>query len=188
MPTPRVGLARTAWRYALRKKADFDRWQIARHRAMSHSVILKTPPAPVDPRSEIEVHSLTCEKDYPDLLWCLKTFRFLSNRSFNVVIHDDGSLSPLATDRLHRHLPGATIVSKQQADARMKDAMRPYKSCRAFRDRLPLARRVFDVPAFATREHFMILDSDILFFACPNDMLNRIDRNRLFFMSDYQDG
>jgi hypothetical protein len=188
MDNARVGLARTVWRYALRKKADLHRWQVKRHRAVSHAVILDTPPATVDPQSKIEIHSLTCETDYPDLLWCLKTFHFFSGRSFNVVIHDDGSLSHQAIEHLHKHLPGATIISKQQADARMREVIKPYDSCRAFRDRLPLARRLFDVPAFATRENFMILDSDILFFASPNDMLERMDHNRLFFMSDYQDG
>jgi len=184
----RVGLARTVWRYALRQKAAFVRWRESRYRAWSNSLILSTPPAPVDPQSETEIHSLTCEKDYADLLWCLKSLRFHSGRGFNVVVHDDGSLSPRANGHLREHLPGLTIVSKPEADERMRDLIRPYDACRQFRDRLPLARRLFDFPVFATRNQFMILDSDILFFANPAEMFDLMDRHRPFFMADYQDG
>lgn len=184
----RVGLARTVWRFALRKRAEFERWRVQRCRAQSHRMILNTPPLPIHPQAEIEIHSLTCENDYPDLLWCLKTFQFFAGRDINVVIHDDGSLSPQALRHLQQHLPGATVVSRQQADERIQGIISPYQACQAFRDRLPLARRLFDFPVFATRSHFLILDSDILFFASPQEMLQRIKQKQPFFMSDYQDG
>lgn len=184
----RVGLARTAWRRYLRTRAAVRAWWAERCRAKSRSLILHTPPAHVDPQADIEIHSLTCERDYTDLLWCLKTFFHYSGRKCNVVLHDDGSLSADAYGHLQRHLPGVTIVTKPQADDRMRDLMAPYPASRAFRDRLPLARRLFDVPVYATRERFMILDSDVLFFAKPEEMLESIDHGRLCFMSDYQDG
>lgn len=184
----RVGLARTVWRRYLRIRAGVWAWWAERCRAKSRSLILQTAPVGVDPQADIEIHSLTCERDYTDLLWCLKTFFRFSGRRCNVVLHDDGSLSAEAHGHLRRHLPGVTIIAKSQADERMRDVMAPYPASRAFRDRLPLARRLFDVPVFATRERFMILDSDVLFFAKPEEMLESIDRGRLCFMSDYQDG
>lgn len=184
----RVGLARTVWRRYLRIRTAAQAWWTERCRLNSRALILQTHPARIDPQAEIEIHSLTCERDYTDLLWCLKTFLYYSGRSCNVVLHDDGSLSPEAYGHLQRHLSGVTIISKAQADERMRDVMAPYPSSRAFRERLPLARRLFDVPLFATRERFMILDSDVLFFGQPEEILASIAHGRLCFMSDYQDG
>lgn len=184
----RVGLARTTWRRYLRTRSAVQAWWTERCRLKCRSLILQTAPGHVDPKADIEIHSLTCERDYPDLLWCLKTFFHYSGRRCDVVLHDDGSLSPEAYGHLQRHLPGATIISKARADERMHDVMAPYPTSRAFRDRLPLARRLFDVPVFATRKQFVILDSDVLFFGRPDEILKSLDRGRLCFMSDYQDG
>jgi hypothetical protein len=184
----RVDPARRVWRYILARLANHRAKHEQRCRKRADALILETPPTPVDPAAEIEIHSLTCEKDYLDLLWCIKTFHYFSARPCNIVIHDDGSLSPKALDQLYRHLPGTTIISRTQADERMRDVLRRHPACQAFRERLPLARRVFDFPTFACRDRFLILDSDVLFFRRPDAMLHAIDCRRLFFMSDYQDG
>lgn len=156
-------------------------------RAKARAAILQTPPAPVDPLASLEIHALTCARDYPDLLWCLKSLIFYSGRSFHVVVHDDGSLDAQSLAQLQWHLPGATIVTRDQADERMRPVLAGRDACRAFRDHCPLARRLFDFPIFASHEHFLTLDSDVLFFASPDEMLRLMDRGRPFFMADYQD-
>lgn len=180
-----VGFVR---RFLLRQKTALKMTWAAHLRAKARDVILKTPPAPVDPHSALEIHSLTCERDYTDLLWCLKTLFLFSERSFHVVLHDDGSLRAQSLEHLRRHLPGAMIVSRGQADERVRDTLAGRHASRAFRERCPLARRLLDFPAFASGEHFLILDSDVLFFAKPEAMLHLMDSRRPFFMSDYQDG
>jgi hypothetical protein len=105
-----------------------------------------------------------------------------------LVIHDDGSLTAGALGHLRQHLLGVTIVCKPEADERIARALAARPASRAFRERLPLARRIFDFPVFAKRTHYLVLDSDVLYFAYPDEMLNLMDRHRPFFMSDYQDG
>lgn len=185
---PRVDPARRVWRFLLRQKKAVKTAWAAHQRARSREMILKTPPAPVDPHAAIEIHSLTCERDYTDLLWCLKTLALYSGRSFNLVLHDDGSLGARSIEHLRGHLPGATIVSRQQADERVQAAMAGHAACRSFRDRLPLAKKLFDFPAFATRERYLMLDSDVLFFRTPDEMLRLLDDDEPFYMADFQDG
>lgn len=184
----RVDVARKVWRQVLKVKREWDARRVRAHRTRSNETILRTPPAPIDPRSPIEIHALTCERDYADLLWCLKTFFHYADRCCRVVLHDDGSLSRVALEHLERHLPGATIITKADIDGRMHDVLRSYEGCRSFRNRLPLARRLFDFPTVATSDRFLVLDSDVLFFRRPEQMLRCIDQGCSFFMSDYQDG
>src|SRR5947208_8004212 len=58
--------------------------------------IMDTPAIVCNGSALVEIHALTCERDYIDLIWCLKTFRYYSGLSFHLVIHDDGSLSSQA--------------------------------------------------------------------------------------------
>ena len=184
----RVGPLRTVWRFYLRQKAAWRAARVARCRAVSDETIERTPPMPVDPRADIEIQCLSCERDHLDLLWCVKTFGHYAGRPFSLLVHDDGSLSPQAIGRLREHLPGLRIVSRPEADERVADALADRPHARTFRDRLPLARRTIDFPLFARRPRYLILDSDVLFFARPTEMLDGLDRGRPFFMSDYQDG
>lgn len=186
-PARARGLPERLRRFLLLSKRAVKVAWAARQRAKACAAILETPPAPVDPQSRLEIHALTCERDYTDLLWCLKSLFLYSGRSFNVVVHDDGSLGAQALAHLHRHLQGATIVSRGEADQRMRPVLAGRDACREFRDHCPLARRLFDFPAFASHEHFLTLDSDVLFFAKPEAMLQLMDHGRPFFMSDYQD-
>jgi len=161
---------------------------VERQGRRSSVMILKTPPITVDRHGGHEIHSLTCERDYLNLLWCLKTLFHYSTRAFNVVLHDDGSLSQRALEQLRWHLTGVTIISRYEADARVHDLMARHNASRTFREVCPLARRIFDFPAFASKDRFLILDSDVLFFGKPDTMLGLMDSGRLFFMSDYLDG
>jgi hypothetical protein len=184
MKNDKIGPARAIWRFALRQKARWREARVARCRASSDQAILKTREITIDPQSSIEIHCLTCERDYLDLLWCLKSLRYFAGRPFDLVIHDDGSLSEMAIASLHTHLRGVHIVSKEAADALVAARMALTPASKAFREKL----RLFDFPVIAKREQFMILDSDVLFFSAPNEMLGLMDRGIPFFMSDYQDG
>lgn len=184
----RVDPARTVWRWFLRQKAAWRAARVARCRAAADATILDTPPVAFDPQADVEIHSLTCQRDHLDLLWCVKTLRHYAGRPFDLVIHDDGSLTPQSTSALRSHLPGVRIVSREEADGLVADRLANRPAGRAFRDRLALARRIFDFPVVAKRSHYLVLDSDVLFFSRPEEMLRLIDRQVPFYMSDYQDG
>lgn len=179
--------ARRARREFLRWKALARESRIARAQLRAQTAILRTPPAKLDRHARHEVRSLACQRDHIDLLWALKTLIHYSKRTFDVVVHDDGSLTSEAIDILQRHLSGVRIVSSSAAADRVADLMPGNPACRAFREACSLIRRLFDSPAFATRADFLIFDSDVLFFCKPVEMLACMDGRQPFFMSDFQD-
>jgi hypothetical protein len=86
--------------------------------------ILSTRAVECDPNAPCEVYALTCERDYLDLIWCLKTFSHYSRLVFHLVIHDDGSLTEGALDRLAGHFRYARIIRGADADEEMRGGSR----------------------------------------------------------------
>lgn len=122
-----------------------------------------------------EIHVFTCAKDWLNLLWTLKTFYYYSNRQYALCIHDDGSLSPPDRATLQAHFPNARIIDRPSADAKVLPELQSYPRCLAFRQTNPLAPKVFDFASYLESDRMLLLDSDILFFAEPTELLRRIE-------------
>jgi hypothetical protein len=173
------------WRYYLSRANDLRKEFF--YRDIYRKRILSTRGVVCDPDAPLEVHALTCQRDYLDLIWCLKTLSHFSKLPFHMVIHDDGSLGNDALEALSRHLMNSRIIRRAHADEEMKRVLKPFARCGRFRAGLVLGLKLFDFPHFATREQFLLLDSDILFFNPPVYMVQAIEKRQSFFMSDYQD-
>jgi len=150
--------------------------------------ILESPPMSCGPGDgEFDVRIVTCEADYLDALWALKTFLAFSGRRPHVVIHDDGSLSPLARTTLARHLVGARFILRDEADREIAASLRGYPRCARFRARTrPNGLKLLDLALLGCRRPFILLDSDVLFFRAPEELLAHADARRPCFMSDGQ--
>jgi hypothetical protein len=81
---------RVAW------QRDVVRWRV-----------LKTPPVHRLTDGSCEIHVLTCERDWLDLIWCLKSFFSVCEFRFRLCIHDDGSVRPEEPSALGSHFPDA---------------------------------------------------------------------------------
>jgi hypothetical protein len=104
-----------------------------------------------------------------------------------LLIHDDGTLNHEDCDKLVTALPGATIVSRNEADARIEPLLARYHKCRKYRQQHPLGLKLIDMALLETDE-LAYCDSDILFlkpyaelFKWPDDTTAAI------FMQDIQD-
>lgn len=136
--------------------------------------ILRTPPI-VTEDPACEVHVLTSAKDWLDLTWALKSFYRYSHRSYALCIHDDGTLPDLALRTLATHFPAARIISRKQADAEVLPSLAAFPCCLNFRRTNLLAPKVFDFPFYLRSERMLLLDSDVVFFAEPVELLRRIE-------------
>ncbi|MCP9929769.1 hypothetical protein KBY82_03115 [Cyanobium sp. AMD-g] len=81
---------------------------------------------------------------------------------FELVIHDDGSLTDHDRYSLAAELPGSRILDRQQADATMAEKLRPYANARAFREASVWGLKLLDV-VLAEPGLCFYLDSDISF-------------------------
>lgn len=137
--------------------------------------ILSTPPVEGTNDTTCGIHVLTSLADWVNLVWTLKSFYRASNRYYALTIHDDGSLTPEVRDVLHQHFPDGRIITRAEADATVLPTLADYPRCRAFRETNHLSPKLFDFRHFLLSDRMLLLDSDVLFFSRPSDLLDRIE-------------
>lgn len=150
----------------------FDVWwyrDIVRHR------ILKSEPVRGLVDSRCEIHVLTSSDDYLNLIWALKSFYLFSGRCYKLAIHDDGTLADVEVGELKRHFPDARIICRGEADSTVISSLCSYPNCKAFRETNKLALKVFDFRYYLESDRMLLLDSDVLFFSEPVELLGRIE-------------
>jgi hypothetical protein len=140
--------------------------------------ILHTRPVVADDGSVCEIHVLTSESDWLNLIWALKSFYQTSGRRYSLCIHDDGSLNDLIRTKLRHHFPAARIVDRNESDGSVVASLSDLPLCRAFRETNHLAPKVFDFRHYLNADRMLVLDSDVLFFAEPTELLRRIEDPR----------
>jgi hypothetical protein len=152
--------------------------RVAYYRNRVRPRILQTPPMPETDDRVCEIHVLTSKQDWLNLVWTLKSFYRTSGRRYALCIHDDGSLGAEEQHALLRHFPQARVIDRAEADRRMETVLQDHPRCRQFRFSNHLAPKVFDFAAYLETERMLLLDSDLLFFAEPVDLLQRIEDPR----------
>lgn len=153
--------------------------------------IYDTRPMPCGETRGYEVHILTCERDRTMAFWALKSlYHYLGERP-PLVVHDGGSLSDDSVRRFQEHFPGCTVVRAEQADADagFQDSLKPLPLCELWRFRcdFQLAKKLFDFPSFSAEPFIIGIDSDLLFFRTPQEILECARAATPFMSSDYQD-
>lgn len=139
------------------------------------------------PEVNFSIHMLTCHRDVQMALWCIYSFIHFAGIAPTIVIHDDGTLDDYDKEMLCRSLPRCSVVDRRAADERMAMALAAYPLCRKMRDDpdYPCGLKLFDPLLYATGEVFVLLDSDILFFRYPHELLASVEQMRPSFNSDY---
>lgn len=149
--------------------------------------ILQAAPIPVGGDAVCEIHVLTSEQDWLNLLWALRSFYWSTKRKYGLVVHDDGTLTDEALTEITRQYPGVRLIAKQEAEARVAETLRPYPVCTEFRKKNKLSRKLFDFRTFLQSDRMLLLDSDVLFFKPPSALLQRIEDPNYRFNSVNQD-
>jgi len=147
----------------------------AYYRDIVRPKILGTPPVAHTTNSTCEIHVFTCSKDWLNLIWTLKSFYWASKRQYALCIHDDGTLLEENRAVLQHHFPNARIIDRPSADAKVLAELQAYPRCLEFRQSNHLSPKVFDFLAYLESDRMLLLDSDILFFAEPTELLQRIE-------------
>ncbi len=137
--------------------------------------ILATRPWVTDDASVAEIHVLTSANDYLNLVWALKSFYHFSDRRYALCIHDDGTLTNEIRRTLTQHFPAARILNRRQAEFEVLATLQNYPLCRKFREANHLSPKVFDFRHYLQADRMLLLDSDVLFFAEPKELLRRLE-------------
>ena len=149
--------------------------RVAYFRDVVRPRILRTRPVVGLTDERCEIHVLTSAQDWLNLLWALKSFYWASGRRYALCIHDDGTLDSAAGCELERHFPDARFIPRARADAEVLPALEQHPRCKAFRETNHLSPKLFDFRHYLESERMLLLDSDVLFFAEPTELLRRIE-------------
>jgi hypothetical protein len=131
-------------------------------------------------QGELEVHAVTSERDYPMMLWSLLSYYRLSCRKDPPVVHDDGTLSERSRTRIRSYFPAVNIVRRAEADVVVQETFERYPLLLRLRRRLPHMLKLMDSVVFCRAPRFLLIDSDVLFFDEPNDLVDVRSLNHRF--------
>ena len=165
-------IGRTTYHYRRRLRGGL---RATYYREFIRQRVLRTEPVTATDDPTCEIHVLTSAYDWLDLVWALKSFYCASGRRYKLCIHDDGTLPPGAVTQLRRHFPAARIVLRAEADTTVLPSLSNYPLCREFRRTNHLSPKIFDFAHYLAAERMLLLDSDVLFFREPTELLRRIE-------------
>lgn len=149
--------------------------------------IYDTPPFPCDPGSHLKVVTLVSDDDVEILLWSLKSLFLYSGKRWDLCIVDGGIRRSQRT--LRAHFPGLQMFLEPELTAATLELVKEFPETMAFRANkgyVP-AKKIIDIPWILRRSKFLLMDSDILFFQKPDDLLSRLEDesyNRYSFSTD----
>jgi hypothetical protein len=157
------------------------------YRDFLRPLVLKSAPVADTVDEGLEIHVLTSEKDWLNLLWTLKSFYHFSPRRLALCIHADPELSDGAVASLKSHFPKARVIIQSAAREEVLDSLAAFPRCRQLRETNILSIKVFDFLHYLQSERMALFDSDLLFFAEPTawlDYANDPDRRINVFNRD----
>ena len=133
---------------------------------------------PSGAEAPISVHMLVSSRTWHAGVLAAVSFEFFTGRRWQFIIHDDGSVDERARGQIERLLPGVRFVARAEAERRAAEFLSAHPKCLANRSRHNLFLKFFDAVAFAPHERFIVLDSDVLFFDRPQEILDWADSGR----------
>jgi hypothetical protein len=112
----------------------------------------------------MELHTFICKRDLHSGAACLDTVVRALGTSFQLHLHDDGSLNPKDWDYLLEALPGAVKWARAATEEQIVERLSPYPACLRYRRASPMGFKLFDLPLLCSSPVFSYMDSDIVFF------------------------
>lgn len=144
------------------------------YREVMRSRILQTPSLLLPQTSEFEIHALTSQQDWLNLLWTLKSFYHFSEARPALCIHDDGTLTPEVREILTTHFVGARLIPRNQSDSEVLESLSDYPCCQKLRGENNLSIKLFNLIHYAQSPRVLLIDSDVLTFSQPTELLEAL--------------
>lgn len=161
-------------------------WENASHKMLVKKILFSKE-ITTAPNSNVDVCIVTSHSDYPNALLAVKSLFYYLNFSLSVVVIDDGSLEKKDLKQIQHHLKGAKIIT----DSLFKTTAARFfnKNSEIFKNiNLPYIRKKIAPKLFSTKDRILFLDSDVLFFKKPYEIIQWIKGEYdCFYIQDFQD-
>ena len=126
---------------------------------------------------QFSIHVVCCHIDVVQLLWALASWYRVVPISAKVYIHEDGSLTVSDKALISKTFPHSEIIDFNWAtEQAMNKWLIKYPSLRTLRveKREVFALKIVDPYFVSNCKYFLILDTDILWFRAPDEVLQTI--------------
>ena len=140
-------------------------------REVVHSAALCLYQRPEPECAGLEIHTLASRKTFDSALLAFASLEFHSGKRWRFVLHDDGTLGEAECRQLQRIFADARLVRRAEADRQAHEALAGFPRCLAHRARHNLALKFFDTLLFARTSRWILLDSDVIFFREPVELV-----------------
>jgi len=150
--------------------------------------VAKLKPLPTGRDVEISVRMLVNSVRLYESAWAVYSFLVFSGLRPRVVFHNDGSLSAIHIAFLQQRFPGCEVVQRAEADPIVSAwlSKRCFANCLRLRDSLVFAKKLFDVCILANEERLVLLDSDVLFYQQPSELMEANSDGVHIYQRDYE--
>ena len=132
-------------------------------------------PRPTGETSSVGVHMLLCERGWAMNILAMWQFEKHTGRPWKFTLHDDGTLTSASADKIRTRFPDCRIIFAVQSDPVMKASLEKFPRLRDMREKLVLGRKLLDPFHYAEGPRFIGLDSDLLFYRRPPEVLDWVD-------------
>lgn len=129
------------------------------------------PPLAGEEGKDVEVHML-CGTGSADMgMWASwSLMRYIPAGTF--ILHSDGSLTERDLESWRRLIPNLHLVTKEESDKRSRERIDGrHPALAAWRPGNPFSSKAIDTHLFGEQPRFIVIDSDVLCFSDPSELL-----------------
>lgn len=122
----------------------------------------------------LPVYFLTGKNYLYQTLYCIQSLVKASAAQFKFILVDDGSFDSSLIERVAKQLPGTLVITEEQINRNLEKVLpeASYPYLRKKRAVYPHLRKLSDVHTIPGTNWKLVLDSDMLFWREPVDMIN----------------
>ncbi len=155
-----------------------------------HLILRSKPLKQNDADFDVEIISIVSHNDLILYLCMIKTFYFFSNITPQTTVLDDGTLSKIDINILNHFIPFIKVVSSDTANIIVANKFNKnkYPSALFLRNNSIYLKKKIDIPLICSKPRLLILDSDLLFYRKPKEIMDWIKKLKngdgVIFMKD----
>ena len=163
------------WPYRGRVKS------IPKVREQYRPLLDQLPPLPPFRENRFELHMLCGHRDTDMGIWASwSIMRFLDGQS-RLYVHSDGTLTDEDASRWRKIIGEVVVIDRKESDATVERALSTNTThLYPWRCSNWASAQLVDIHFFGEAPSMLILDSDVLTFSKPQEVINALDANTAF--------
>lgn len=147
-----------------------------KYRFFSQSILARLPRQTCSVNPALELHLICQESDLEMLQWSIRSFHHYSNLCPKIIIHDDGSIQKRSAQELENRFSNLKVLFRSEADRLIYNNVSiPEVVKTARKNGHPVLSQLTDVFLLSRAPIIMVMDSDVLFFNKPQELIDLIE-------------